>query len=369
MLTSQLQQQLRKLISFTVLALTLSVFILPAFGQGSIYRVNSNACVTPPQGLVAWWTGNGNAEEIQNGHDGMTQNITYPTEYLDMYRQGFAFNGVNSFIKVPGHSGLDVGTGDGFTIETWIKPIDMDTQQPLVEWNNPQAAGHKFGLHLWINVERWGGSVRGSIYANLFDGAAHHTILTDPDILQPNVYQHVALTFDRINGIAKLFLNGDVKATVTGLAQVTPLTGPAYDLNLGVRPEESRFFRGRMDELSLYNRALTESEITGINDARSAGKCRYTISGQTTDACGTSPMSGATVLLNSSHSLTRTRVTDESGFYSFDAAAKGNFTLRAVPGDGPIGAGFNPTTYIFNDLSANQRANFSYHPGWLVECW
>jgi hypothetical protein len=363
MLTSQLQQQFRKLISFILLAFMLSVSIIPALGQGSIYNVNSNSCVTPPQGLVAWWPGNGNAEDIQNAHDGMTQNITYPSEYLDINRQGFAFNGRDSYVKVPGHSGLDVGTSsDGFTIELWVKPLDVDNPQPLVEWNNAQAPGDKFGLHLWLNVERWGGSVPGAIYANFFDGAnAGRYIITDPHTVQLNTWQHIALTFNRSEGTAQLFYNGVSKATVTGLGQVTPLTNSAYDLYLGRRPvneTNSIFYKGRMDEVSIYNRALTENEVSAIYQARSAGKCHYTISGETTDPRG-NPMSDVTVLLNSSHSLSRTRLTDESGFYSFDAAAKGNFTVMTAR-DTTLGEGFNPTSYTFNDLSDNQRASFQY---------
>ena len=370
MLTSQLQQQFRKLISFTLLALMLSVSILPAFGQGSIYRVNSDNCVTPPQGLVAWWPGNGNAEDIQNGHDGMTKNITYPGEIMDIYRQGFGFNGVNSSVKVQGHSGLNVGTGD-ITIELWVKPQDVNNPQPLVEWssNTPDANGHKWGMHLWLNVYS-----PGSIYANLYD-SYNRLISTGPSVVQQGTWQHIALTFRRSSGELEIFHNGGSVGTATAPAQITPFTGQGYDLYLGLRPSPDpaggvgvTFYNGRMDEVSIYNRTLTGKEINAIYDARSSGKCYYTISGQTTDPCGINPMSGATVLLNSSHSLARTRVTDESGFYSFDAAAKGNFTVKALPGDGPIGAGFNPATYIFNELSANQSANFRYHPGWLVEC-
>jgi hypothetical protein len=344
----------------------LSVSILPAFGQGSIYKVNSNSCLTPPQGLVAWWPGNGNAEDIQNGHDGMTQSITYPSEYLDIYRRGFAFNGRDSFIKVPGQSGLDVGAGDGFTIELWVKPQDLENPQPLVEWNNPQTPGHKYGLHLWLNVGNGFGTGPRSIYANLFDGN-HHTIST-PSIVQANTWQHIALTYDRINGIARILYNGQVVSEVTGIAPITPLTNPAYDLYLGQRPlpEENTFYQGRMDEVSVYNRALSQNEISAIYDARSGGKCHYTISGETTDPCG-NPMSDVTVLLNTSHALGRTRLTDASGFYSFDAAAKANFTVMTLE-DTPVGEGFNPASYSFNDLSENQRASFRYHLNWPAEC-
>lgn len=373
MLTSQVQQQLRKLISFTLLAFMLSVSIIPAFGQGSIYNVNSNSCVTPPQGLVAWWPGNGNAEDIQNAHDGMTQSITYPSEYLDINRQGFAFNGRDSYVKVPGHSGLDVGTSsDGFTIELWVKPLDVTNPQPLVEWHSdiPDANGKEYGLHLWLNVSNGFGSGPGSIYANLYDGN-HHNFSTNGGIVQPNQWQHIALTFDRIHGTAQIFYNGVSKATATGLSSVTPFTGPSYDVYLGRRPHlEETFYKGRMDEVSIYNRYLIEnevaSEVSAIYKARSAGKCRYTISGQTTDPCG-NPMSDVTVALNTSHSLSRLRLTDASGFYSFDAAARGNFTVMTAE-DTPIGEGFNPTSYIFNDLSSNQNAGFQYHLNWPAEC-
>lgn len=362
--TSQVQPQLRKLISFILLTFMLSVSILPAFGQGSIYTVGSGNCVTPPTGLVAWWPGNGNAEDIQNGHDGLTQNITYPNDYFDINRQSFAFNGVNSSIKVDAHPGLNVGTGD-FTIELWVKPQDVDRAQPLVEWNSntPDVNGHKWGVHLWLNVYS-----QGSIYANLYDG--NNRIISSAPLVQARVWQHIALTFRRNSGDMELFYNGSSAGIVNASAQITPFTGDGYDLYLGFRPppEQTTYYEGRMDEVSIYNRALKESEISAIYNAQNAGKCHYTISGRTTDPCNINPMSDVLVLLNTSHFMTRTRVTDEDGFYSFDAAAKGNFTLRAVAGDTPIGEGFNPTSYTFNNLNGNKTANFQYHFNWPAEC-
>ena len=365
---SQLQRQFRKLISFTLLALTLSVCILPAFGQGSIYKVNSNSCVTPPQGLVGWWPGNGNAEDIQNAHDGMTQSITYPSEYLDIYRQGFAFNGVDSYVKVPAHPGLDVGAGNGFTIELWVKPQDVTNKQPLVEWNNINLQEYyTYGLQLWLNVpDGYGGP--GSIYADFFDGSDRNRFSTVGSIVQPNAWQQIAMTYDRSTGIAQIFYNGQVvKAVVLG--QMMLRTGQSYDLYLGHRPlplVDKTFYKGRMDEVSIYNRALSGNEIGDIYKARSGGKCHDAISGQTVDPCG-NPMSGVTVLLNTSHSLNHMRLTDEAGLYNFDAAAKGNFTAMTAE-DTPPGEGFNPTSYVFNELGQNQTANFWYHFNWHPEC-
>jgi hypothetical protein len=361
-MTTTSQQRIKKLISFIFLAIMLSVSITPAFAQGSIYMVNPNDCATPPQGLVGWWPGNGNAEDIKNAHDGMAQNITYPPEYLDIPRQAFGFNGVNSSIKVPGHSGLDVGAGEGFTIETWVKPGSLTAPMSLVEWNNPQAQGFPFGLHLWLNVYH-----PGSIYANLYNGG-HHIISTGPDVVQLNSYQHIVLTYKRSDGMVRIFYNGVEATAPINVGQITPRTNPSYDLYLGHRPApfQETYFQGRMDEVSIYNRALDVSEIIAINNARGVGKCRFTILGETVDPCG-DPMSDVAVLLGTPHSLSRRRSTDATGFFSFEAAANGTFSVKAL-GDTSPGEGFDPTIYYINSLNTDTRASFRYQTINPPEC-
>jgi hypothetical protein len=83
----------------------------------------------------------------------------------------------------------------------------------------------------------------------------------------------VALTYDKASGVAVIYLNG-AAVTNKNLGSFIPQT--SYNLYFGKRasgPFSGSYFNGLMDELSLYNRALSSDEISAIYIAGSAGKC------------------------------------------------------------------------------------------------
>jgi hypothetical protein len=89
----------------------------------------------------------------------------------------------------------------------------------------------------------------------------------------------VAITYDYDSGTAVLYYNGNAVQSEY-LGSFNPLTfydynyyGATLDLYLGVRLADGTYYRGLMDEVSLYSRALDPSEIATIYNSASAGKC------------------------------------------------------------------------------------------------
>jgi hypothetical protein len=164
---------------------------------------------------------------------------------------------------------LDVGSSNGLTIECWIKPADLSVRRPLVEWNNSST----FGVHFYVSQDWAGGGGPGDLFANITDtGANWHPVFTGPGVLNTSNWQHVAVTYDRTSGLGKLYLNGAQVAS-ENLGSFTPQT--SYDLYLGRRasPEVVAPYMGLMDEVSVYSRALSQTEIQNIYNAGSLGKC------------------------------------------------------------------------------------------------
>ncbi len=110
----------------------------------------------------------------------------------------------------------------------------------------------------------------GTLYGNLVsEDGEWHEIGTPGGVVQEGQWQHVGLTYDHTNGIAKLYRNGLTVAAVTlGSFRVRTTGG----LLLGLRPGMAAF-SGTLDEVGLYNRALDETEIAALYAARAAGKC------------------------------------------------------------------------------------------------
>ena len=181
----------------------------------------------------------------------------------------FAFDGSTSYIPFPASSNLDIGSqGSGITIEGWVNPnYPESATMPIIEWDSTNADG----LQLWTEHNH-------SLFANLKDTSGNnHGIISAYEVISTNSWQHVALTYNKTSGNAVLYVNGTMVASNT-LGSFVPQT--TFPLNLGRRTVlETGYndtFNGLVDELSLYSRALSQSEILAIYNAGAAGKCSLT---------------------------------------------------------------------------------------------
>ena len=220
-----------------------------------------------PTGLVAWWRAENNAEDVTGVNNGTLVNNGTPAAEVSfgVGKVGRAFGFHGAAIKALASTTLDVGVGNGLTIEAWIKPADLAHQYPLVEWND----GSRIGTHFWISAAFSGQGGPGCLFANIVDtNQVFHFVISQAGLLNTSDWQHVALTYDKSSGMARLFLNG-VNVASANVGSFTPLTTP--DLYLGHRLGAA-FYSGLMDELTIYNRALTANEIFSIYNADFLGK-------------------------------------------------------------------------------------------------
>jgi len=180
--------------------------------------------------------------------------------------QAFNFNGSSSYVLVP--SSPSIKPTGPFTVEAWVNyqgfasgqtgdaivAKGQDVEGPI-DWAMSIGSSKKFRVHLHM----------GSSW-DQFDGAT---------TLNTNTWYHVAMVYDGTNMLA--YVNGalDGSQTVSGVLQATdnPLKIGAYSPVNGSQSKD--WFYGRIDEVSIYDRALSSTEILSIYDAHGAGKCAY----------------------------------------------------------------------------------------------
>jgi hypothetical protein len=240
-------------------------------------------CDPPPTGMVSWWPGEGNANDVVGGNNGAAQNITYTGGEVG---SAFYLNGSNAYVKMPAGASLNVGAGSGFTFEAWINPADLN-RHAVAEWNDGVG---DLGTHLFITESQYPTietAPPGCLYANLIDSSGgSHVFSTGGGVVASNLYQHLALTYDQASGLAVLYLNGNLVQSAN-LGSFTPQT--SYDFYLGVRASgfnAGGYFAGMMDEPSLYNRALSPAEIQDIYSIGSGGKCAPAVASCVTPPSG-----------------------------------------------------------------------------------
>jgi subtilisin-like proprotein convertase family protein len=145
----------------------------------------------------------------------------------------------------------------------------------VVEVDNLQTNGVQF----WISVTNTPGTnnaildgagnlyTNGCLYANLMDVSnVTHEIYSAAGLIQSNIYQHVALTYDTNSGVAMLYYNGTNVAT-TNMGVFVPKTGGDVLLGKDMSLVTNGYYGGEMDEMSIYSRALSGAEIAAIYNA------------------------------------------------------------------------------------------------------
>lgn len=233
-------------------------------------------CDTVPSNLVGWWPANGDAVNIVDGTAALDSPVTFvPGEVGD----AFAFNSSNTDVHVG--SGYDLGASDGFSIEMWINPSVVNQFQPLLEWATPNLAENDLSIWLSIPTDE-GGTGPGSFALHLSDdpNLMDQFVSTPAGLILPNSWQHVAATYDRTSGFVTLYVDGSL-IIQTNIGSFRPAT--TSDLWFGFDPVTTMFapgvfgaeshYSGLLDEISIYNRVLSPTEIQNIYLAGGFGKC------------------------------------------------------------------------------------------------
>jgi Tol biopolymer transport system component len=211
-------------------------------------------CVDVSTGLVSWYAAEGDADDEGLLNDAVLQNGASfaPGKVGD----AFSLDGQDDFVQVPSPSGLPVGNAPR-TMELWFQTdanLQSQTESAIIQYGT-ESNSQMFGLITSSNAP-------GRLY---FFG--HANDLAGTTVIQPGQWYHAALTHD--GSTVRMYVNGILEASKAATLN-TVLNGNG--LTLGYRSSASRW-DGLIDETSLYDRALTDTEIRSIYLAGSAGKC------------------------------------------------------------------------------------------------
>jgi hypothetical protein len=228
-----------------------------------IRSIKVSAMAQSASGLVGSWSGEGNGDDSVGGNTATLTDITFADGKAG---QAFSFNGTSSSIRIPASPALDVGKGDGFTIMAWIKPTQIDGYHPLFQWTDSTPVVSSIGQRPFES---------GVLMSCLTDGQGNRFLVTHPGVVTGGVFQHIALTYDKASGVGTWYLNGVIVAQRQLSGKVSSTKG---DLVISLRDtiqgnwSSNRSFAGLMDEIALYNRALSAPEIQVICTEQNHGE-------------------------------------------------------------------------------------------------
>jgi hypothetical protein len=206
------------------------------------------------EGLVAVWGLNGNTQSESN-HKEMMGQLVGGAQYLDspIGKQGKAISldGRDDAVVIPHNPLMNVGKGD-FTIATWINPSELR-----------QAGIVCLGRYNWVHGWYLDMLDKGVLRIETVSPAnkSNGTVASKPGTIRVNTWQHVAAVVRRGENQTRLYVNGFEVAS--GSVAPTNLDNPTVALHIG-RIQDSRLFKGQIDEVCFYNRALDVKEIQAL---------------------------------------------------------------------------------------------------------
>jgi len=205
-------------------------------------------------GLVAYWSfdeGSGTtAQDVIGDNDG---NLVGDTNWVNgISGKALDFDGSGDYVGVDSNSNLSFNSpSDPFSTSFWIKPdsIIPITQTILENEDDYIVLLYEGGVLSYRKTDS------GNLYHNSW-------FSTNPEILAEN-WSHIAITYDGTgSGGTKMYVNGEEKP-VTNTTYHGGGSASGNNFAIGIRAYDlaTETYEGKIDEVRIYNRALTSAEI------------------------------------------------------------------------------------------------------------
>ncbi len=254
--------------TYTTPALTLA-------DNGNTYRVvvsNSAGSVTSnpatltvtnaPSGQVASWTfdeASGSTAADSSGNNNTGTLVNAPTHTAGKVGNGLSFNGTSQVVNIPSSTSLDIG-GTGSTpmsIALWVNPQALsggDSALVSKLWTAGTTASPHYQYGLELN------SGTGPVLYFGTGSGTTRTTATMPSNLTLNAWTHLAVVYDG-SSLVSWYKDGVLVGT-------TPATGSLVKrgtgVQLGADGSAAQLHKGMLDEVQIYNRALSAAEVTSL---------------------------------------------------------------------------------------------------------
>ncbi len=219
---------------------------LPVNSLRKISVSTSRTTGAHPAGLVALWSGEGNADDSVNGSNGILNGGATFAE--GKVGRAFKFHNLGDSVTAPA-AGLPVGTSDR-TIACWvyIESFLPRAEATIAAYGNFGKANQAFAIYFndqpdhRLCFSTWGDAIVGPV-------------------LEKGQWYNIAVTSIGNDSI-KLYVNGVLVAS--GVSQFNTPPDSIFRIGQIAEPDCVRQFIGMIDEVAIYNRALSAEEIQAV---------------------------------------------------------------------------------------------------------
>ncbi|WP_270888226.1 LamG-like jellyroll fold domain-containing protein [Pedococcus sp. 5OH_020] len=214
-------------------------------GSSTAVTVTVSNATPPPPGLVGAWSfdaGSGTTATDSSGQ-GNTGTLNGPS-WTSSGRLGGAlvFDGVNDRVDIADSTSL--GLTSGMTLEAWVRPTTTSGWRSVLVKERP--GGRAYSLY----------SSDASSHPSSVLRLKSDVAVAGPAVLPVGTWSHVASTYDGVTH--RLYVNGLQVAAVPRSGKIGTSAKP---LRIGGNTIAGEWFSGAIDEVRVYNRALSAAEV------------------------------------------------------------------------------------------------------------
>jgi hypothetical protein len=227
--------------------------------------INYGAVILSDNPIAYWRLGETNGSvthDYWGGHDGEYNNVTLglPGYSVTDPDRSAGFGGIDTYVGGISGSAIDFsGTNSLFTLEAWVNgpASQMEGAGIIAKGRGPFGAGGVAGEQFTLDVNS--GVFRFRVEP-ASGTVANATAAVGPD----GTWQHLVAVYDGPGGSMQIYVNGQESGSAT-----PPLAGPvpsALPVGIGARrggvgSEYDLFFEGSIDEVAIYDKALTAEQV------------------------------------------------------------------------------------------------------------
>lgn len=176
--------------------------------------------------------------------------ITGATWVNGVIGKALSFNGATDYVTVLKGTSLDLAIPtNSFTVSLWMYPTDVSYLQYVFIWGkianailfcriNPDGGANNLQIRQWLS------------------SVTYNSLVSSRQI-ENNTWYHLVITYNHATGVETVYIDGVDCGNVTVTGSFVVDTA----FYVGSRAGLTQFFKGLIDDVRVYNRALTPSEV------------------------------------------------------------------------------------------------------------
>ena len=221
-----------------------------------VTHVHAQLCARPTANGLSWWAADGSAVDLIGPNPGtLAAGAGFGAGWV---AQAFTFDGVDDHVAVPFNASFDFQLPLQFSIAAWVNAGSGPGSLRALVVKSPPSGLWDWGLFLTSDNQ-------------FMAGGNAHAAVTSNTTAVAGVWYHVAVTYQ--DSLWQLYVNGVREAAASGIL-ISRSTGGLALARTGEAAGAADAFGGSLDEVEIFDRALTPCAVGALFDTGHAGQCK-----------------------------------------------------------------------------------------------